>query len=557
MNNIILTGFSGTGKSTVGQRIAILLAKEFIDTDKLISTKAGKTIHRIFEEDGEDYFRKLESLLIKEVCSKNESVIAIGGGAFSNPTNREMLLGSGVVISLDAEPETILNRLSTQSKQPSKGANRRPMISNTDPLQNITDLKAQRKSEYQLAHSTIMTDEFTINEIAAKAIKLWDKQTFNTKVNGLRGWVPEKSDKLSSLVYTAEGPYPVFVGWGILEELGLKCIALGSAKKAFLFSDSTVFPQHGETARFSLERAGLNTEVFTIPAGEQSKSLSTAAKCYEWLASHRAERGDLIIALGGGVVGDLTGFVAATFNRGMRFIQVPTSLAAMVDASIGGKTAVNLIQGKNLVGTFYQPKFVFADVKTLLTLPQRELCSGWAEAIKHGLILDQDLLKTFESYSKEIVGLEGTTSVDVIRRSIAIKADIVSQDEKETLGIRTLLNYGHTVGHGLENATEYGTLLHGEAVSIGMGVAVRISEKMGLISKELVARQDEILLSFGLPIQYQISNYAQIREAMSVDKKSSKGKITWVLLEGVGKAILRSDVPDDTLNDALNEVLVS
>ena len=554
MNNLILAGFSGTGKSTAAQKIGFLLARNFIDTDNLISLKTGLEISQIFEEKGEEFFREIESQVIKEVSSMKELVIAIGGGAFSNPKNRELLLKSGIVISLDASPRTIENRLSAQSNLTNAYKHTRPMILGSNPLERIVSLKSKREPDYELADSTISTDELTVNEVAAKTIKIWDSLRHETRPLSPADNPDNPQGELSAIVHTSSGPYPIFVGWEILETLGTRCLALGFEKRAFLLSDDKVSKQYGEIVRASLKEAGLETEIFTVPSGEQSKSLLMATKCYEWLASQRAERGDLIVALGGGVIGDLAGFVASTFNRGLPFVQVPTSLASMVDASIGGKTAVNLVHGKNLVGTFYQPKCVFADVKTLLTLPKRELASGWAEAIKHGLILDPNLLNDFESQSQNIINLEGDASVNIIKRSMAIKAAIVSQDEKETLGIRTLLNYGHTVGHGLETATQYGRLLHGEAVSIGMGVAARISEKLGLISKELVVRQEKLLQHYGLPTKFPLPDYSQVRDAMTVDKKSSGGKITWVLLDGVGKATLRSDVPEDTLRECLNEV---
>lgn len=555
MNNLILSGFSGTGKSTVAKKVAFLLGRDFIDTDNLISLKAGLEISQIFTEKGEEFFRELEGEVIKEVASLSELVIALGGGAFSNPKNRELLLNSGIVISLDASPKTIEARLSSQSNLANDSNHTRPMLLGTNPLDKIVSLKSQREPDYELADSTIFTDDLTANEVATKTIKIWDALRNETRTRAISNRPASPGGELSALVHTSSGPYPIFVGWEILENLGTRCRALGFDKRAFLLSDENVSKQYGEIVQESLKKAGLETECFIVPSGEQSKSLLLATKCYEWLASQRAERGDLIIALGGGVVGDLAGFVASTFNRGLPFIQVPTSLASMVDASIGGKTAVNLVHGKNLVGTFYQPKCVFADVKTLLTLPKRELASGWAEAIKHGLILDPNLLNDFESHSQKIITLEGDASVNIIKRSMAIKAAIVSQDEKETLGIRTLLNYGHTVGHGLETATQYGKLLHGEAVSIGMGVAARISEKLGLISNELVVRQEKLLQHYGLPTKFPLRDYSEVRDAMTVDKKSSGGKITWVLLDGVGKATLRSDVPEETLIECLDEVL--
>jgi 3-dehydroquinate synthase len=303
-----------------------------------------------------------------------------------------------------------------------------------------------------------------------------------------------------------------------------------------------------------MEEAGIPTHQFFIPPGEQSKTLQTAQHIYTWLAEHKAERGHLIVAVGGGVVGDLAGFVAATYLRGMPFAQVPTSLLAMMDAAIGGKTAVDLPQGKNLVGAFYQPKFVLSDVSTLTTLPQRELTSGWAEAIKHGLILDEKLLSTFENQPEAIQALEPETATDVIRRSVAIKANIVSQDERETLGIRVLLNYGHTIAHGIETATGYGKYLHGEAVSVGMMGSAYIGEALGMMSSDEVARQRAILETYGLPVHSQGMDVEAVRNAMMSDKKVASGSIRWVLLDGIGNAVTRNDVPQELVQDTLRRL---
>ena len=245
------------------------------------------------------------------------------------------------------------------------------------------------------------------------------------------------------------------------------------------------------------------------------------------------------------MVGDLAGFVAATFLRGIPYAQVPTTLLAMMDASIGGKTAVDLPQGKNLVGAFYQPKFVLADVSALRTLPERELNSGWAEALKHGLIMDESLLSTFESQRESIRSLEPEIATDVIRRSMAIKAAVVSKDEKETLGIRVLLNYGHTIGHGLEAATGYSQYLHGEAVSVGMMGAASIGCDVGLMPVTDVERQRSVLADYGLPLHARGVDPDRVLDAMRSDKKTAAGAIRWVLLDGIGSATTRNDVPPE------------
>jgi 3-dehydroquinate synthase len=238
----------------------------------------------------------------------------------------------------------------------------------------------------------------------------------------------------------------------------------------------------------------------------------------------------------------------------MPFAQVPTSLLAMMDAAIGGKVAVDLPQGKNLVGAFYQPKFVLSDVSTLQTLPQRELTSGWAEAIKHGLILQPDLLDSFERDRDDILALEPDVATDIIRRSVAVKANVVSQDERETLGVRILLNYGHTLGHAIETASGYGNFLHGEAVSVGMMGAAYIGNAMGMMSDEEVDRQRAILESYGLPLTCGEINVEAINTAILSDKKTAGRAIRWVLLDGIGKAITRNDVPPDKIQEIIRSL---
>ena len=364
----------------------------------------------------------------------------------------------------------------------------------------------------------------------------------------------ERSDLAAEVTHQG-GRYQVLVGWGLLDELGRLAVDAGLKGPAYIVSDDRVFSPYGRRAQRSLEKAGIPTHCFIIPPGEASKTLEVAQGIYQWLVEMRAERRHPIVAVGGGVVGDLAGFVAATFLRGMPFVQVPTSMAAMVDASIGGKVAVDLPQGKNLVGSFYQPRLVVADVAALATLGKRELAEGWAEAIKHGLILDADLFAVFEEHAEELMDLEPELSTDVIRRSIAIKARIVSEDEKETLGRRILLNYGHTIGHAIEAATGYGQYLHGEGVSVGMTGASIMGREMGLTDPEVVDRQRRVLERFGLPTGAGNVDPDALFDAMSLDKKIESGSIRWVMLEDVGKAVVTRDVPNDLVERTVRGLL--
>ncbi len=360
---------------------------------------------------------------------------------------------------------------------------------------------------------------------------------------------------LAATITTSQRKYRAIVGRGVIESIGGEMALAGLQGRVFIIADQALFPTAVRRAQEGLEAGGFVTHVLTVPSGEQTKSLETARKCYEWLAGHRAERRDTVVALGGGVTGDLAGFVAATWLRGVPFVQAPTSLAAMVDASIGGKVAVNLPTAKNMVGAFHQPRLVIAEIDYLSTLSRRELAAGWAEAIKHGLILDPDLLEVFEKFPDELMNLSGDRAVRAIRRSVAIKADIVSADEFETGDKRVLLNYGHTIGHALETVSGYGHYLHGEAVSIGMMVAAEISCQVGLISPELVQRQRMVLKSYGLPVVAKAVSTEALIEAARSDKKSRSGAIRWVLLTGPGSATTRTDVPDSVVRHALGKVI--
>jgi 3-dehydroquinate synthase len=360
---------------------------------------------------------------------------------------------------------------------------------------------------------------------------------------------------LAAMVQHSSGSYPVVAGWGILDQLGDRLLDLGIKSPVYIITDSNVMTPYGRAVQRSLQRRHIAAHCFIIPAGEPSKSFQMAQAIYQWLVELRAERGHAILAVGGGVVGDLAGFVAATFLRGVPFVQVPTSMAGMMDASIGGKVAINLPQGKNLVGAFYQPRAVLADVRALSTLGKRELSEGYAEAIKHGFILDPGLVDVFEEHAEALMDLEPEISTEVIRRSMAIKADVVSQDERETLGVRILLNYGHTIGHALEASTEYGRFLHGEAVSIGMMGAASMSQQLGMIPEEVVDRQRLLLQRFNLPIRASGVPVDNVFRAMSLDKKTEGGANRWVMLEDVGKAVVRRDVPRDLVAETVRDLV--
>ncbi len=546
--NIFVTGFSGSGKTTVGREVAARLGWRFVDLDDEIVSAAGQPIDAIFSKKGESHFRRLESECLARVCKGERQVVSTGGGIVMDERNRRLMGGRGAVICLEARPGTIYERLQKQGQE-SAGAGVRPMLVASDWLARIRSLKRERQFAYTLAHWTVHTDGLTPSQAAQEVVRGWS--IINARSETKTPW---EGDDLAAVVETTSGDYPVWVGWGIMDELGERVKqTMPSPKAAYIITDENIYSQ-ARRAQSSLEIAGIPAHIFIMPTGEQHKTLETVALVYEWLAHRRAERGHLVLAVGGGIVGDLAGFVAATFVRGMPFAQVPTSLLAMMDASIGGKVAVDLPRGKNLVGAFYQPRFVLSDVQTLRSLSPRQLASGWAEAIKHGLILDEQLLSTFELQRDALQALDRDVATELIRRSVAIKANIVSQDERETLGVRVLLNYGHTIGHAIEAATGYDSYLHGEAVSVGMMGAARIGQQMGMMSADMVDRQTALLEAFGLPLTCGGVDVDAIEDAMRSDKKTSSGAIRWVLLDGIGNAVTRNDVPPELVRRTLKSL---
>jgi len=547
-SNIALIGFSATGKSVIARKVAEHLHWTFIDTDDEIVRLSGKAIPEIFKQDGEDKFRQLERKVLKQACYKEQAVIATGGGAIVDPENQQLLLQTSVVVCLEARPETIHQRLLHDTLY-SANPVVRPLLAGHNPLERIKDLKAKRQPYYAIADWTVHTDNLTLDEVSLEVIKGWQ---YGNK-HQVSGKHSDEAD-LACRVETATANYPVFVGWGILDRLGEKMKNADLSGTATVISDEIVFSVYGARVEKTLHKAGFAVNFCVVPPGEASKNIDQASRIYDFLIEHRVERNDVIVALGGGMVGDLSGFVAATFLRGLSWLQVPTSLIAMTDASIGGKVAIDHPHGKNLIGAFYQPCLVLADVKTLATLSQRELTSGWAEVIKHGLILDADLLQILEESARDLIKLKPDITSKVVARSAAIKCRIVSEDEKET-GIRVILNYGHTIAHGLEAASRYDRFLHGEAVAIGMMGAARLSYRLGLLSSAAVERQQAILQKFGLPTDCSGVSLADVFEAMELDKKVRDKAIRWVLLEDIGRAVTRSDVPKKEVLNVLQEVI--
>jgi shikimate kinase/3-dehydroquinate synthase len=347
-------------------------------------------------------------------------------------------------------------------------------------------------------------------------------------------------------VQVGEG-YDTIVDWGGIERLPDYLKQLHLPSRVFLMTDSNLYDLYAMGIVQNLSAAGFEPAIYSIPAGETSKSQQQVNAIYDWLIEHHAERREALIALGGGVVGDLVGYVAATYLRGVPFVQVPTSLLAQVDAAIGGKTGINHPKGKNLIGAFYHPRLVLADPATLLTLPARSRIEGWAEIVKYGIILDADLFALLEAHAEALREFS-QPPIDllcqIIARSIDLKARVIENDEREQ-GRRAILNYGHTVGHALENASGYGEWLHGEAVSLGMVVAAAIAQEAGMFAATDVIRQNQLLTALGLPITYHGSVRAQdILKTIQLDKKVVGKQVRWVMPTHIGEVVVTPMPPD-------------
>ena len=346
--------------------------------------------------------------------------------------------------------------------------------------------------------------------------------------------------------------YVIKVGGGLLSRFGTECAQLKLGQRCAVITDSNVGKKFAKAAVKSLFASGFQPVLITVPAGEISKRLAMVEKCYDQLAAHRLERKSFIVALGGGVVGDLAGFVAATYLRGIPFVQVPTTLLAQVDSSVGGKTGVNLKAGKNLAGSFYQPQIVLCDLDTLRTLPKREYISGLAEVIKYGIIYDAILFAQIERNLPKLLQRDAATLRTVVARCCEIKADVVGQDETES-GLRAILNFGHTIGHAIENSSGYGKFLHGEAIAIGQVAAARLSHQiLGLPSGD-VERIKNLFERAGLPVKVNLDSARRKKlfAAMRLDKKVSRGEIKFVLAEKIGRVKFDCKVATEAISGVL------
>jgi len=546
MRNIFLIGLSGSGKSTLGRILAQRLNKPFLDTDALIEEECGEHIPAIFNQYGEEYFRACESrVLARASQTAGGAVVATGGGIVIREENRALMAERGERVYLRVEPAIALEHLNMQCEEAlARGEipEARPLLAGPDPLATLNALLSVRSAWYEEADFSISIQNKNIERVAREILAV-------LVGSGRIDAVPP----IIRHIQAGEG-YDAVVDWGGLGRLAQYLVQLHLPARVFLITDSNVRDLYTPAIIQSLTCAGFEPQLYTVPAGEASKSQNQLNAIYDWLIEHRTERREAIVALGGGVIGDLAGYAAATYLRGVPLVQIPTSLLAQVDAAIGGKTGINHPRGKNLIGAFYQPGLVLADPAMLLTLPVRERTEGWAEVVKYGIILDAELFAQLEAHADTLRDFSHPPAAllcQLIARCIALKASIIEEDEHEQ-GRRAILNYGHTIGHALENVAGYGQWLHGEAVSLGMIVAAAIAEQAGMIEGDAVIRQRQLLNALGLPTVYDGQVLAQdILTAIQVDKKVTGKQVRWIMPQRIGEVVITS-MPDDLVRRVIS-----
>ena len=555
MQNLFLVGLMGAGKTTVGRTLARRLGKRFVDSDHEIEAHTGASIPWIFEIEGEPSFRRREAEMIRELTAQTGIVLATGGGAILNPDNRAFLKKRGTVIYLRASVDSILERTSHDKN--------RPLLQTENPRQRLEELMAQREPLYfEIADLVIDTGRPNVQTLVQHILHQLSvlNGTGNTKKSQRRAKASLKPSQQNMNPVTAtanpthlqvelgERSYPITIGPDLLSQPDLVARHV-SGKRAVVVSNTTVAPLYLAVLEKSLAASGIEVLPVILPDGEEFKTWEYLMRIFDAMLAAKCERKTTLIALGGGVVGDMTGFAAASYMRGVPFIQIPTTLLSQVDSSVGGKTGINHPLGKNMIGAFYQPQAVLADTSTLQTLPARELSAGLAEIIKYGAVIDLAFFEWIESNILALRAQQAPALAYAIARSCEIKADVVRQDEREG-GLRAILNFGHTFGHAIEAGMGYGQWLHGEAVGCGMVMAADLSCRLGLIDSAANARVKNLVQAAGLPVIAPDLGAARWLELMQSDKKNEDGKIKFILMKPLGQPCI-SNVDESILLQTL------
>jgi shikimate kinase/3-dehydroquinate synthase len=533
--SIVLVGLMGAGKTSIGRRLAARLGLPFHDADAEIELAAGSSISELFARFGEAEFRAGERRVIRRLLAGDPIVLATGGGAFMDPDTRATVRREAVSLWLRAPLPTLVRRVAQRTH--------RPLLAGADPATVLQNLMEVRHPIYAEADMVLDCSDEGPDVTTARVIA------------ALQAWQAPRRLSLS----LSQGSYDVVVGSGLLGRAGALLAPVLPQKRCVIITDVNVAPLHLAPLQASLSATGFRHDTIVVPAGEAAKSFEQYASVVDQLLDLRVERRTAIIALGGGVVGDLAGFAAATVLRGLPFVQVPTTLLAQVDSSVGGKTGINTRQGKNLLGAFHQPRLVLADTATLATLDPREVRAGYAETVKAGLIGDAGFFNWCESHGEAVVNGDRQVQAEAVLRACAFKAQVVGDDEREEKPSngRALLNLGHTFGHAIEAECGYGAVLHGEAVAAGIGLAFQLATKLGQCEQADTERVIAHLNAVGLPGDLSRLNRrmsaARLLDHMRRDKKMRDGRMHLILPQAIGQCSTSDTTPPELVLEVLRE----
>ncbi len=534
--SIVLVGLMGAGKTTIGRRLATRLGLPFVDADIEIERAAGCSIADVFRLYGEAAFRDGERRVIRRLLEGPPMVLATGGGAYMDASTRNLVRERAISIWLRCPLPVLLRRV--------QGRNHRPLLNEAPPRDVLARLMTVRHPIYAEADIIVDCGDHNVDHSTSRVIEAMALSRRPVRLP-------------VSLSHTS---YDVVIGTDLISRAGALLAPVLPQKRVVIITDENVAALHLPRLEASLHDTGIAFRTLTVQPGEQSKSLATYERLVDAILKEGVERKTTIIAFGGGVVGDLAGFIAATTLRGLPFVQIPTTLLSQVDSSVGGKTGINTRWGKNLLGAFHQPLSVLADASALATLSKRELIAGYAEIVKSGLIGDPALFEWCEKHGESVLNFDPEAQTEAVRQACAFKARVVAADEREQQGTdgRALLNLGHTFGHALEAELGYdGRLLHGEGVSIGLRLAFALSVKLGLCPQADLERVTAHLETLGMPARIRDLPYSfratDLMAHMQRDKKMQDGRLSFVLVRGIGKAFTSRDVPAELVREVLLE----
>lgn len=509
---VFLSGPMGSGKSSLAKALAARTGLPCFDLDEQVERHAGRRVTELFAERGEAGFRQLEASVLRELLAREgRGIIALGGGTVVDPGLRRELLNAGVLITLRAPLAELARRV---------GAGQgRPLLHGHDPMARLRGLIEARAAAYAECHAEL--------------------DTHTTPPAGLVDAVIALVADAPIVVPLGTRSYRVEVGSGVRARAGVRLSRVASSERVVLVSDDNVAPHWGDEVAASLRAAGRSVTTVVLQAGEQHKTLRSVEQIWEAALSAGIDRKGAVLALGGGVVGDLAGFAASTLLRGVPVGHIPSTLLAMVDSAVGGKTGFDTRHGKNLVGSFHQPSFVLCDPELLSTLPQADLRAGLGEVVKSAWIEGEAAVAELERDCAALLAGDRAATLRAIRMSAAMKARIVSQDERES-DVRALLNLGHTLGHAIEASQGYAGMRHGEGVALGMVAALRLSQRLGYAHSAHVQRAISLLSALGLPTDVRPYLHAQVLSFIGADKKRSSDRITVILAAAPGSVKLHA-----------------